>query len=119
MAVDLGTEFLKISVVKPGRTPISIVNNEMSKRKTPASVALVDGDRLVGEEAASIITRYPERVFTRLRDMLGKRYDDPALQRMMKESHLPYELVPAANRTTVGIKTDNGDVYSVEELVVS
>jgi hypoxia up-regulated 1 len=29
LAVDLGSEFLKVSIVKPGRTPISIVLNEM------------------------------------------------------------------------------------------
>lgn len=29
LAIDLGSEFLKISIVKPGRTPISIVLNEM------------------------------------------------------------------------------------------
>ena len=29
MAVDLGSEFLKVSVVKPGRSPFSIVVNEM------------------------------------------------------------------------------------------
>lgn len=29
LAVDLGSEFLKIAIVKPGRTPISIVLNEM------------------------------------------------------------------------------------------
>ena len=38
MAVDLGGEFIKVSVVKPGRTPISIVPNEMSKRRTSAQV---------------------------------------------------------------------------------
>ncbi len=29
MAVDLGSEWLKVSVVKPGRSPFSIVVNEM------------------------------------------------------------------------------------------
>lgn len=38
MAVDFGGEFIKVSVVKPGRTPISIVPNEMSKRRTSAQV---------------------------------------------------------------------------------
>lgn len=40
MAVDFGGEFIKVSVVKPGRTPISIVPNEMSKRRTSAQVCL-------------------------------------------------------------------------------
>lgn len=34
MAVDLGSEFLKVSVVKPGRSPFSIVVNEMCASRT-------------------------------------------------------------------------------------
>lgn len=65
MAIDFGGEFIKVSVVKPGRTPISIVPNEMSKRRTTAAVAFVNGDRLLGEEAAALAVRYPDRVYTR------------------------------------------------------
>lgn len=43
MAVDFGGEFIKVSVVKPGRTPISIVPNEMSKRRTSAQVGFAAG----------------------------------------------------------------------------
>ena len=99
-AIDLGAEFLKLSIVKPGRIPISIVINEMSKRKTPALVAFTDGDRLVGEEAASIAARFPERVYGRVIDLLGRPADDPALAAMLKASYRPYTLVPAANRTS-------------------
>jgi hypoxia up-regulated 1 len=120
MAVDLGSDFLKVSLVKPGRIPISIVHNEISKRKTAAAVALVGGDRLVGEEAAALAVRYPTAVFTRLRDLLGRRHDDPAVLRMLQRSRLPFQVVPAPNRTdgAAGVRTDTGDVYSAEELVV-
>ena len=37
MAVDLGSEWLKVSVVKPGRSPFSIVVNEMCARHAPYS----------------------------------------------------------------------------------
>jgi len=60
MAIDFGGEFIKVSVVKPGRTPISIVPNEMSKRRTTAAVAFVGG-----EEAAALAVRYPDRVYAR------------------------------------------------------
>lgn len=121
MAIDLGSEFLKISIVKVGRIPISIVNNEMSKRKSPAAVAFVNGDRLVGDEAASLAVRYPDRVFTRLRDLLGRRYDDPAVARLIKDSRLPFTVVQAPNRTSVAVQVGGkgGDVYTAEELVAS
>ena len=40
MAVDYGSEALKVSVVKAGRPPINIVINELSKRRTSAEVHL-------------------------------------------------------------------------------
>ncbi|EFN54194.1 hypothetical protein CHLNCDRAFT_17799, partial [Chlorella variabilis] len=76
LAIDLGSEFLKLSIVKPGRIPISIVINEMSKRKTPALVAFVDGERLVGEEAAGVAARYPDRVYAGVAGLLGRPADD-------------------------------------------
>jgi hypoxia up-regulated 1 len=65
MAVDLGGEYIKVAVVKAGRTPISIVPNEMSKRRTAAQVAFVGGERLLGEEAAALGARFPDSVYAR------------------------------------------------------
>jgi hypoxia up-regulated 1 len=53
MAIDLGSEYLKVCLIKPGRTPIAIVVNEMSRRKSPALVGFVKGERLVSEEAST------------------------------------------------------------------
>ena len=58
-------ESLRISVVKSGRTPISVVLNEASKRKSSAQVAFVDGARLLGDEAAALGVKYPDRVYAR------------------------------------------------------
>ncbi len=122
LAIDLGSEFLKLSIVKPGRIPISIVINEMSKRKTPALVAFVDGDRLVGEEAAAVAARYPDRVYGRLLDLLGRPADDPQLAAMLKASYRPYALERAPNRTSpaaAAVRTDGGELRSAEELAAS
>ncbi|KAJ4705671.1 putative Heat shock 70 kDa protein [Melia azedarach] len=63
-SIDLGSDWLKVAVVnlKPGQSPISVAINEMSKRKSPALVAFQSGTRLIGEEAAGIIARYPDKV---------------------------------------------------------
>ena len=119
-AVDLGSEFLKVSIVKPGRTPISIVLNDLSKRKTPALVGFVGGDRLVGDEAAGVAARHPDRVFSRLRDLLGRPADDAALRGLLARSALPFELAPAANRSwATAVRVGEEEAYSAEELVVS
>lgn len=51
--------------MKSGRTPISVVLNEASKRKSSAQVAFVDGARLFGDEAAALNVKYPEKVYAR------------------------------------------------------
>lgn len=58
-------ESIRISVVKSGRTPISVVLNEASKRKSSAQVAFVDGARLLGDEASALMVKYPDRVYAR------------------------------------------------------
>ena len=122
MAIDLGSEYLKISILKPGKIPISIVNNEISKRKSAAAVAFVNGDRLLADEAAALAVRFPDTVFFRLRDLLGKRYDDPDVLRMISESRFPYTVVQAPNRTTAAIQVGTGkeaQIYTSEEMVAS
>ena len=102
--------------------PPPAVINEMSKRKTPALVAFVDGDRLVGEEAAALSARYPDRVYGRLTDLLGRPAADPGLAAMLKASYRPYELAPAANRSSpaaAALRTDDGQLVSAEEAVAS
>lgn len=117
MSIDLGAEFLKVCLVKPGRTPIAVVVNEMSRRKSPALVGVVNTERLLGEEAFSFAVRYPELIVQRARDLLGKDPDDPTIAALLAGQGLPYEVVPHPTRGNAAIKL--GDtVYATEELVV-
>ncbi|PKU74279.1 Heat shock 70 kDa protein 17 [Dendrobium catenatum] len=115
-SIDLGSEWMKVAVVnlKPGQIPISIVINEMSKRKSPALVAFNAGNRLVGEEAAGITARYPSKVYSQVRDMIGKPYQ--YVKDMIDSLYLPFDLVEDS-RGAAGFKTDDGVVYSAEELL--
>lgn len=115
-SIDLGSEWMKVAVVdlKPGQSPISIAINEMSKRKSPALVAFNAGDRLVGEEAAGIIARYPNKVYSQVRDLIGKPYK--YVKDMIDSLYLPFDLVEDS-RGAAGFKTDDGVVYSAEELL--
>lgn len=119
MAIDLGSEYLKVCLIKPGRTPIAIVVNEMSRRKSPALVGLANGDRLLGEEAFSFAIRFPTTVFSRARDLLGRSAADPFVQNMLSANLLPYELVDHAERKTAMAKVNATTAYLAEELVVS
>ncbi len=119
MAIDLGNDSLKIAIVKPTKTPISIVLNEMSQRKTSASVAVVKGERLVGEDAAALAARFPEKVYSGFRDMLGKKADDATLLGDLERLNVPFDLIKAENRSTVAFQTDGSVGLSVEEAVAS
>lgn len=118
MAIDLGSEYLKVSLVKPGRTPIQVAVNEMSKRKSPALVSIVNDERLIGEEAFSFAVRYPESTIARARDLLGKTADDPTIKQMLKDHGLAYEVVPHPKRNVAAVKIKENSTYAAEELVV-
>ncbi|CAL1385877.1 unnamed protein product [Linum trigynum] len=115
-SVDLGSEWMKVAVVnlKPGQSPIAVAINEMSKRKSPALVSFHSGTRLLAEEAAGITARYPNKVFSQLRDMIGKSYKD--VKGVLDSMYLPFDAVEDS-RGAVGFKVDDGQVYSVEELL--
>ncbi|RLN08109.1 heat shock 70 kDa protein 17 [Panicum miliaceum] len=115
-SIDLGSEWLKVAAVHlaPGRVPIAVAINEMSKRKSPALAALADGNRLAGEEAAGITARHPSKVFARARDLLAKPF--PYVQSFAESHFLPYDLVPD-ERGAAAVRGDDGQVYSVEEIV--
>ncbi|KAK9285864.1 hypothetical protein L1049_025065 [Liquidambar formosana] len=115
-SVDLGSEWLKVAVVnlKPGQSPISVAINEMSKRKSPALVAFQSGNRLIGEEAAGIVARYPHKVFSLVRDMIGKPYK--YVKDLLDSMYLPFDVVEDS-RGAAAIKIDDGvTIYSAEEL---
>lgn len=117
LAVDLGSEFLKVSLVKPGRTPIAVVINEMSKRRSPALSGVVWDERIVGEEAFSLGVRYPEAIIARAHDLLGKTADDPSIAAMLKAHALPFKVEAHPTRGTAAVNI-GGKLYSAEELVV-
>ncbi|KAK8509518.1 hypothetical protein V6N12_001523 [Hibiscus sabdariffa] len=115
-SIDLGSEWLKVAVVnlKPGQSPITIAINEMSKRKSPALVAFQSETRLLAEEAAGIVARYPDKVFSNLRDMVGKSCKD--VKRLADSMYLPFDIVEDF-RGAAMIRVSDDVSYSVEELL--
>ncbi|KAL5581625.1 hypothetical protein UlMin_014067 [Ulmus minor] len=117
LSIDLGSEWLKVAVVnlKPGQSPISVAINEMSKRKSPALVAFQSGDRLVGEEAAGLVARYPDKVFSQIRDLIGKPFN--YAKSLLDSLYLPFD-IKEDSRGTVSFKIDdNVGTFSAEELL--
>ncbi|KAI9009821.1 Hsp70 protein-domain-containing protein [Gaertneriomyces semiglobifer] len=114
IGVDYGTEWFKVSLLKSG-SPLDIVLNKESKRKT-ASIVLVRADeREYGGDAASLATRFPQDTYRALKNLLGKRYDDPIAEEY--RNAFGNAMVEIPGRGTIGFKSNEDTIYTVEELV--
>ncbi|KAM1059679.1 hypothetical protein ACFX15_023731 [Malus domestica] len=117
MSIDLGSEWVKVAVVnlKRGQSPITVAINEMSKRKSPNLVAFHSFDRLLGEEAAGLVARYPEKVYSQTRDLIGKPFSSS--KTFLDSLYLPFDVTEDTTGTVIFKIDDKVTTYSVEELV--
>ncbi|KAJ8347612.1 hypothetical protein SKAU_G00262010 [Synaphobranchus kaupii] len=115
MSVDLGSEWMKIAIVKPG-VPMEIVLNKESRRKTPVAVCLKENERLFGDGALGVSVKNPKVVYRYLQDLMGKQNENPLValyQKRFPEHHLEKE----ENRGTVIFKNSEEMQYSPEEIL--
>uniref|UniRef100_A0A8C5X5G4 Hypoxia up-regulated protein 1 n=1 Tax=Malurus cyaneus samueli TaxID=2593467 RepID=A0A8C5X5G4_9PASS len=111
MSVDVGSESMKIAIVKPG-VPMEIVLNKESRRKTPVAVSLKENERLFGDSSI----RTPKVAFRYFQDLLGKRINNPHVA--LYQSRFPeHELVKDETRQTVIFKLSPTTQYSPEEML--
>ncbi|XP_075630838.1 hypoxia up-regulated protein 1 [Balearica regulorum gibbericeps] len=115
MSVDVGSESMKIAIVKPG-VPMEIVLNKESRRKTPVAVSLKENERLFGDSALGMSIRTPKVAFRYFQDLLGKQIDNPHVA--LYQSRFPeHELVKDEKRQTVFFKLSQTTQYSPEEML--
>lgn len=115
MSVDLGTEYMKIAVVKPG-VPMEIALNKESSRKTPVIVAIKGQDREFGEAALSRSNKIPSQSYMYLRELVGKSLDNSVIQQYIKR--FPYYKLKTDSQTNELVFEHNSQTnYSIEELL--
>lgn len=116
MSVDIGSEWMKVSIVSPG-VPMEIALNKESKRKTPTAVAFRNGERTFGENALTVCVRFPSNCYIYFLDLLGKKVDNPVVD-LYKKRFPYYNIISDPKRNTVIFKHDETDEqFSPEELV--
>ena len=94
IGIDLGTTNSAIAVMEGG-DPVVIPNAE-GGRITPSVVAISKGgERLVGQVAKRQGVTNPENTVYSIKRMMGRRFDDPEVQRDTK--NLPYKIDAASN----------------------
>ncbi|KAK3107370.1 hypothetical protein FSP39_012931 [Pinctada imbricata] len=115
MSIDLGSEFMKIAIVKPG-VPMEIVLNEESSRKTSTIVAMRDGERMFMSSAENTAVKFPKKAFWYLTQIVGKRFDDPDV--VQYRQRFPYyDIIKDEERGTPIFRVDDETSYTPEELL--
>jgi molecular chaperone DnaK len=94
IGIDLGTTNSCVAVMD-GKTA-KVIENAEGMRTTPSIVAVTDdGERLVGQPAKRQAVTNPERTFFAVKRLIGRRYDDPMVEKDKKL--VPYKIMKASN----------------------
>jgi hypoxia up-regulated 1 len=131
LGVDLGTEYIKAVLVKPG-VPLEIVLTKDSKRKETSAVAfkpsksgpLPSGsypERFYGSDAIALQARFPGDIYPNLKHLLGVSADSDIVS-VYKERYPALEVTGTSGRKTVSFNSgtfaaDEEKTFSVEELL--
>ena len=90
IGIDLGTTNSCVAVME-GKTP-RVIENAEGMRTTPSIVAFTDdGERLVGQPAKRQAVTNPEKTIFAVKRLIGRRYDDPMVEKDKKL--VPYKIV--------------------------
>ncbi len=130
LGIDLGTEYLKAVLVKPG-IPLEIVLTKDSKRKETAALVFkpsntnsVDADsfpeRVYGGDAIALAARFPGDIYSNLKPLLGRVAEDSQVGEY-KTRHPGQRVTGDKSRGTVAFRSGSFgrevDPFSVEELL--
>src|SRR5437868_2513043 len=111
LGIDLGTTNSVMAVIEGGEP--TVLENSEGSRLTPSVVALTkSGERLVGQVAKRQAVTNPENTVFSIKRLMGRKFDDPEVQRTMKM--VPYKITRASNgdvRVVLG-----GREYSPPEI---
>ena len=111
IGIDLGTTNSVVAVMEAGEP--TVLENSEGSRLTPSVVAITkSGERLVGQVAKRQAVTNPENTVFSIKRLMGRKFDDPEVQRTMKS--VPYKITRAPNgdvRVVLG-----GREYSPPEI---
>ena len=101
IGIDLGTTYSCVGVWRNNK--VEIIPNSDGGRTTPSVVSFTNTERLIGEAAKIYIKNYKNTVYDSKR-MIGRKYNDPEIQRDMKI--WPFEVVPDPNSDRPMVKVE-------------
>ena len=133
LGIDLGTEYIKAALVKPG-IPLEIVLTKDSKRKETAAVAFKPSnintkkpeagtfpERIYGGDALAVAPRFPADVYPNLKPLLGLSYNSNNVVSTYKERYPSLRTTECKGRGTTGFRSpsfeETEEPFLVEELL--
>ena len=118
IGVDLGSEFFKVTIIKPGK-PFMMMENLQAKTKTPNVIGLKDNEITYDNEALAKKARIPQNIFTFFSEYLGRTYDNNFVQNYLKDFFVAYNISSnnESNSIEFNLKFNNKDEkLTIEEL---
>ena len=130
LGIDLGTEYIKAALVKPG-IPLEIVLTKDSKRKESAAVAFKPSrstsdtktfpERVYGGDALALFARFPSDVYPNLKPLLGQQFKKNNAVSDYRKRFPELRVLESKDRGTVGFRSLSFDqaeeAFLVEELL--
>lgn len=110
MGIDLGTEFFKVTVIKPGK-PFMMLENLLSKTKTEFSVGLKDDEITYAYDALAKKAKAPANIFNYFSEFLGRRHNDSFVKEYMEDFFQAYNITGDNETETItfNFKYNNKD----------
>jgi molecular chaperone DnaK len=113
IGVDLGTTNSVVAVMEGGEP--QVITNAEGGRITPSVVAFAkSGERLVGQVAKRQAITNPENTIFSIKRFMGRRWDDPEVQR--SKDLVPYEVIKDPKSDGVVVKLANGKHFTPPEI---
>jgi len=110
MGIDLGTEFFKVTVIKPGK-PFMMLENLLSKTKTELSVGLKDDEITYAYDSLAKKAKAPANIFNYFSEFLGRRHNDSFVKEYMEDFFQAYNITGDNETETItfNFKYNNKD----------
>ncbi|MGI8658701.1 MAG: molecular chaperone DnaK [Candidatus Limnocylindria bacterium] len=113
IGIDLGTTNSVVAVMEGGEP--QVITNAEGGRTTPSVVGFPkSGERLIGQVAKRQAITNPENTVFSIKRFMGRRFDDPEVQR--SKGLVPYEVVKDPKSDGVVVKLGNEKNFSPPEI---
>ena len=114
IGIDLGSEFIKVSLIKPGKKFV-IVENEESKRLTPSSFSISEEGRHFGLKSLNDYIKTPDSSIKLIKQFLGRSINESFVSQKLKELYETKEVIESPYGG-ISYKINN-QTYEIEEIM--